>query len=266
MLPGMMRHVPVAVVTGGNRGLGREVCRQLADRGYRVVLTARDPALGRAAASELGVDFEPLDVTDPASVTRLAGVLKTAHPGGLDVVVANAGVAMKGFDEHVARVTVDTNYFGVVRVVDALLPLLRPGARLVLVSSGSGDRDLLSPPLKAAVSAPDLTRARLDALMQQFVADVAAGRHEDAGWPSSAYAVSKIGVTALAGVLAREFAHDARNLKINAVCPGWVRTDMGGPGAERDVPAGAGSIVWAATLGGDGPTGGFYRDGLPADW
>lgn len=261
-----MPHVPVAVVTGGNRGLGREVCRQLKERGYHVVLTARDPARGRAAAGELGLEYRPLDVTDDGSVTRLADALRAAHPGGLDVVVANAAVALNGFNEHVARTTIDTNYFGVLRVAEALLPQLRPGGRLVLVSSGSGDRALLAPPLRDIVSAPDLTRARLSTFMRKFVADVAAGRHQQAGWPSSAYAVSKIGVTALARVLAREFAHDPRNLKINAVCPGWVRTDMGGPAAERDVGEGAAGIVWAATLGPDGPSGGFFRDGAPATW
>lgn len=261
-----MTRKPLALVTGANRGLGREVCRQLAERGYRVVLTARDEASGRAAADALGAEFLPLDVADSSSATALATALRERHPDGLDALVCNAGIAMDGFDAHVARTTIDINFFGVLRTVDALLSQLRPRARLVLVSSGSGDRGKLSSTLRAAVSAPDLTRERLAALMNRFVADVQAGRHTAAGWPTSAYAVSKIGVTALTHVLARELAGDPRNLKINAVCPGWVRTDMGGPHADRDVEQGAAGIVWATTLPPEGPTGGFFRDAAPAEW
>jgi NAD(P)-dependent dehydrogenase (short-subunit alcohol dehydrogenase family) len=256
---------PLALVTGANRGLGREVCRQLRDRRYRVILTARDPARGREAAGELGVEFRRLDVSDPASVTRLAEDLRAAHPEGLDLVVANAGVALQGFDARVAAETIDTNYFGVRRVVEATLPLLRPGARLVLVSSGMGQRELLAPALRARLDLDRLTRDELSALMRQFVADVEAGRHTEAGWPSSAYSVSKIGVTALAHVLQRELAGDPRKLEVVAVCPGWVRTDMGGPKAERDLETGGASIVSAALDPLD-PAHRFYRDGAPASW
>ena len=263
--PGMP-HRPLALVTGANRGLGREVCRQLLARGYFVVLTARDEASGRAAAGALGAEFLPLDVADPDSVAALAAALRDRHPDGLDVLVCNAGVAMDGFDEHVARTTVDINFFGVARTVDALLPQLRDGGRVVFVSSGVGDRNRLSAALRAALDAPDLSRERLAGLMNQFVADVRAGRHTAAGWPTSAYAVSKIGATALTHVLARDLAGDPRQLRINAVCPGWARTDMGGPQAERSAETGAASIVWAATLPADGPTGGLFRDGEPAAW
>ena len=263
--PGMP-HRPLALVTGANRGLGREVCRQLLARGHFVVLTARDEASGRAAAGDLGAEFLPLDVADPDSVTALAAALRDRHPDGLDVLVCNAGVAMDGFDEHVARTTVDINFFGAARTVDALLPQLRDGGRVVFVSSGVGDRNRLSAALRAALDAPDLSRERLAGLMNQFVADVRAGRHTAAGWPTSAYAVSKIGATALAGVIARELAADPRRPLINAVCPGWVRTDMGGPHAERPVDQGAAGVVWAATLPANGPTGRFFRDGAPAEW
>lgn len=257
---------PLALVTGANRGLGREVCRQLRATGYRVVLTARDGASGRAAADGLGAEFISLDVADANSVADLAAALRERHPDGLDALVCNAGVAMDGFDAHVARTTIDINFFGVLRTALALLPQLRDGARVVLVSSGSGDRSRLAPALRAAVSAPDLTRERLAGLMHEFVADVQAGRHTAAGWPTSAYAVSKIGATALAHVLARDLAGDPRQLRINAVCPGWVRTDMGGPHADRGVEEGAAGIVWAATLPADGPTGGFFRDAALAAW
>jgi NAD(P)-dependent dehydrogenase (short-subunit alcohol dehydrogenase family) len=257
---------PLAVVTGANRGLGLEVCRQLAARGYRVVLTARDAARGRDAARAIGVDFLPLDVADMDSVRGFARGLRDGYPDGVAVLVANAGVAMNGFDAEVARVTLETNFTGVLLAFEAVLPQLVRGANVVFVSSGIGERGLLTAPLRAAVSADDLTRAELVRLMRRFVDDVREGRHSEAGWPSSAYGVSKIGVTALARVLARELAGDDRRIKVNAVCPGWVQTDMGGDDATRTVAEGAAGIVWAATLAADGPTGGFFRDGSPARW
>ncbi|WP_434417654.1 SDR family NAD(P)-dependent oxidoreductase [Nannocystis pusilla] len=256
---------PLALVTGANRGLGLEVCRQLRDRRYRVILTARQAEHGRAAAQELGVEFLPLDVRDPASVDRLVAELKRAHPEGLNVVIANAGVALNGFDGQVAETTIDTNYFGVLRVVEGVLPLLRPEAHLVLVSSGVGQRDLLSPELRARLDLDSLTRSELSALMRQFVTDVKDGRHREAGWPGTAYGTSKIGVTALAHLLARDLADDPRRLNTVAVCPGWVRTDMGGPNGERNVETGAGSILGGLDVPRDAPHR-FYRDGAPANW
>lgn len=261
-----MSDAPVAVVTGGNRGLGLEVGRQLVARGYRVVLTARDEARGQAAARGIGAEFLRLDVADAGSVAAFAGRLREACPGGVTALVANAAIAMQGFDAEVARATIATNFTGTLQVVEAVLPLLTRGAAVALVSSGVGDRGTLGPGLRAEVSADGLTRARLVDLMGRFVAAVREDRHTAEGWPSSAYGVSKIGVTATAHVLGRELAGDPRGIRVNAVCPGWVRTDMGGASAPRSVEQGAASLVWGATLGPDGPSGGFYRDDAPAAW
>ncbi|MCP4385182.1 MAG: SDR family oxidoreductase, partial [Hyphomicrobiales bacterium] len=112
---------------------------------------------------------------------------------------------------------------------------------------------------------PSLDRSRLNALLDEFVAAVADGSYEQAGWPGSAYKVSKAGLNALTRIYANDLSD--RHIRINAVCPGWVRTDMGGRSAPRHVSQGAASIVWAATLSGDnGPTGGFFRDGEPIAW
>jgi NAD(P)-dependent dehydrogenase (short-subunit alcohol dehydrogenase family) len=256
-----------ALVTGGNRGLGLETCRQLARRGLEVLLTSRDPAQGSAAAAQLAaeelvVEALPLDVADGASVTALAEELASARIA-IDVLVNNAGIAMRGFDAEVARRTLEVNFFGAARVTDALLPLVPDGGNVVMVSSGLGELDGYPPALRDAFLDRKLTRGALDDLMRSFVRDVEAGRHVQAGWPSSAYRVSKAGMNALVRILARELAD--RRIRVNAVCPGWVRTDLGGKGADRSVEVGAASIVWAATLE-QGPTGGFFRDGRAIAW
>ena len=135
---------------------------------------------------------------------------------------------------------------GPLRVTEALLPLMPAGGVVVMVSSGMGELAGLDAGLRARFTDPALTRDALVDLMDAFVADVAAGRHRERGWPSNAYRVSKIGLNALVRVWAPAFAE--RRIAINAVCPGGCAPDMGGRGASRSVDKGAASIVWAATL------------------
>ncbi|GIG71332.1 SDR family NAD(P)-dependent oxidoreductase [Phytomonospora endophytica] len=222
---------PVAVVTGANRGIGREVCRQLAAEGYEVVLTARDGAKAEKAAAELGVRGFPLDVTgDPAP---LAAYLDRAY-GRLDVLVNNAAVLYDTWqraitaDLDVVREAAETNLYGPWRLTQALLPLLRRSAhpRVVNVSSESGS-----------------------------LASMGGG--------TPAYAVTKAGLNALTRMLAAELRGEG--VLVNAVCPGWVATDMGGAGG-RPVAEGGASVLWAVRLPDDGPTGGFFRDGRPVPW
>ena len=223
-----------ALVTGANRGLGKETARQLEQRGFRVIKTSRqDPA-------------HALDVTSDESVRALAEKLKHEKIA-LDVLVNNAGVAMKGFDANVVDKTLATNFFGPLRVTDALAPLVRDGGNVVNVSSGMGELSIFSSPELRAFFAKVDDRDELIAKMRSFIDD-------QRGWPQSAYSVSKAGLNALTRILARELPR----LHVNAVCPGWVKTDMGGAHAERDVETGAKSIVWAASTN---ETGGFFRDG-----
>lgn len=239
-----------ALVTGASRGLGKETSTQLEERGYRVIPTSRSGEW-------------KLDVTNDASVRAMADRLRREGIS-LDVLVDNAGISMKGFDEKVARGTLDTNFFGALRVTDALLPLMHDGGNVVMVSSGMGEIDVIpSRALRAKLMDPKLSRDALVALMNAFVTEVAHGTHEKHGWPSSAYSVSKVGLNALVRVLARDLA--PRHIRVNAVCPGWVKTDMGGPHAERDVSEGAASIVEMAAPE-KGPTGGFFRDGAAIPW
>ena len=259
---------PLALVTGANRGLGREVCRQLAAAGWRVRLCARDTAQAEAAAAELGsagggVRAERLDVADPASVEALAGRIR-AEGSILRALVNNAGISLRGFDGEVVRRTLAVNYHGAVRVTDALLPLLSPAGSIVMVSSGMGELSVLGAGLRRRFDSAQLTRAELEALLEQFAAAAEQGGVEREGWPRSAYSVSKAALNALTRILARELG--PAGPRVNAVCPGWVRTDMGGRSASRGVQAGAKGIVWAAMLGPDGPTGGFFRDGKPIGW
>ena len=234
----------VAVVTGANRGIGFETCRQLAKHGMRVVLTARDEQKGRAAAErlrkeELDVDFAPLDVTDDAGVRELARHIKKTY-GRVDVLVNNAGVMIDGMagDENAGtgvmqakvetlRRTMEVNVYGALRVTQALLPLMpRDHARIVNVSSGMGQ-----------------------------LSDM------NGGWPG--YRISKTALNALTRILADELKDTG--IRVNSICPGWVKTDMGGPDAPRTTQQGADTIVWLATDR-DVPTGGFFRDRKPIPW
>ncbi|MHB8730628.1 MAG: SDR family oxidoreductase [bacterium] len=228
----------VALVTGANRGLGLEVCRQLGGRGYVVILAARDEQKGRAAAEPLrraGIDVhvERLDVMDDRSVREAAAAVERTA-GGLDVLVNNAGILYDTWqhtvsaDLNVVREAFETNTLGPWRVTQAFLPLLRKSkhGRIVNVSSGAGQLGSL-----------------------------------DGDTP--AYALSKTALNALTLMLAAELIPSG--ILVNAVCPGWVATDMGGTGG-RPVADGAAGIVWAATLPDDGPTGGSFRDGKPIPW
>jgi NAD(P)-dependent dehydrogenase (short-subunit alcohol dehydrogenase family) len=258
----------LAVVTGANRGLGFEVCRQLAERGLRVILAGRKADQAAAAADKLAarglpVEGRALDVTSAEQVHAFAARL-AADGTPVHALVNNAGVSLDGFDAGVAARTLAVNYFGAAAVTDALLPLVPRGGRVVMVSSGMGELSVVGSELRARFGAEDLDRAALDALMRSFVDDVASGAYRGRGWPSNAYSVSKVGLNALTRVLAR--APEARGRLVNAVCPGWVRTDMGGASAPRSIEQGAAGIVWAATLSPDGPTGGFFRDGRAIAW
>jgi NAD(P)-dependent dehydrogenase (short-subunit alcohol dehydrogenase family) len=227
-----------ALVTGANRGIGREVARQLAERGYDVLLTARDGEQATAAAEQIADETQAnvramaLDVSDPHGIEAVAASV-SADPGKLDVLVNNAGVGLDfgvsgtAPDFDAIEQTLQTNFYGAYRLTIALLDLLRKSAhpRIVNVSSGMG------------------------------------GVAEMGGW-SPGYRVSKAALNAVTRILSTELKGDG--FLVNSACPGFVNTDMGGPmGASKSVEDGASGIVWLATLPDDGPTGGFFRDGRP---
>jgi len=203
--------------------------------------------------------FVALDVAAPDAPARAAASLTTP----LDALVNNAGTSFDGFDADVARRTLETNYRGAVRTTDAFRAHLTEASNLVMVSSGMGELSRFSPELRRRFLDPALSRAGLDALVAEFVERVASGAHDLGGFPRNAYGVSKAALNAFTRILARELPAGQR---VNAVCPGWVRTRMGGSGAPRTLEQGVRGIVWAATLGADGPNGGFFRDGREIEW
>jgi len=258
----------VAVVTGANRGLGLKTADLLARRGYRVWLTARDAQAAAEAASELraqdlDVHAAALDVTDAGTVSAFAQRMASEPP--ILALVNNAGTTFRGFDAEVAARTLDCNYRGAVRVTDALWPYLAPTAKIVMVSSGMGELAHFSAALQKRLLLPELSRAGVEELATEFVGAVARGTHSAAGFPSNAYGVSKALLNAFTRVLARELAGSAR--RVNAVCPGWVKTRMGGSSAPRSLEQGASGIVWAASLADEAaPNGGFFRDAKAIAW
>jgi NAD(P)-dependent dehydrogenase (short-subunit alcohol dehydrogenase family) len=232
-------HSPLALVTGANRGVGFEVCRLLATRGFVVLLTARDAARAKAAAAKLRaagkVEALALDVADAGSIESAASHVGS-HYGYLDVLINNAGINYDTWEtaenadiDGTVIETIATNLLGPWRVCQSFLPLLRKSraARIVNVSSESGS-----------------------------LASMAAG--------PPAYQVTKAALNAFTRTLAAELS--SAGILVNAVCPGWVATDMGGAGAPRSAGEGAAGILWAATLPDNGPTGGFFRDGKPLPW
>jgi NAD(P)-dependent dehydrogenase (short-subunit alcohol dehydrogenase family) len=255
---------PLALVTGANRGLGRAVAEALARGGHRVLLSGRKVDALAAEAARLaaaGLDAAPLalDLADPASIDAAAAALGEGPP--LDLLVSNAGVYGDAGGGQAARATLATNLVGPVRLAAALSPRLATGARVVLVSSGMGELGSLPASWRREVEAATSDQ-QLNEVAARFVAAVEDGRED--GAPPLPYRLSK----ALLNRLARRLAADLapRAILVNAVCPGWVRTEMGGAGAPRCVEVGARSILWATALHPGGPSGGFYRDGVAIPW
>ncbi len=229
----------VAIVTGANRGLGLGVSEDLAKKGHTVIMAGRklSELLKHQAEfkqKDLKVHVLELDVSSPASIE--AGVKKViADFKSIDILVNNAGVFKDGLKEDVAQLsetmtdTLRTNTIGPALMIQAALPHMKVQnrGRIVNVSSGMGGLNEM-----------------------------------DGGY--FAYRVSKAALNAITKVFAAEIR--GQNILINSVCPGWVKTDMGGAGADREVAEGVASIVWAALLPDGGPSGGFYRDGKALQW
>ena len=226
----------VALVTGSSRGIGHEVARQLAARGYRVIVTSRSAEAAVKAAAKVGerAVAHALDTSDPKSIDAI-GRFVEKEIGSLDVLVNNAAVLLdegKNIVDVEAREFEDTwraNTFGPFLMTRRFAPLLRKSGhgRVVNVSSGAGQLSSMSS------YAPS-------------------------------YSTSKAALNAITILFANGLRRD--HVLVNCADPGWVRTDMGGRGAPRSVEQGADTIVWLATLPNDGPTGGFFHDRKSIAW
>ena len=229
-----------ALVTGANRGLGFEICRQLGERGYTIFLGARDFARGTAAARQLaesGIDARAvqLDVSDSVSIAGAVGAVG-AQIAALDVLVNNAGAFIEAWGTMPSAVTLaemrqtfDTNFFGTFEMIRAFLPLIQGSRapRIVNIATDMGSLGNINNPQSPvyAVMGP-------------------------------AYQASKVALNALTALFAKEFKDT--NMKVNSASPGWCRTDMGTQDAPLSVAEGADTPVWLATLPDDGPSGGFF--------
>jgi NAD(P)-dependent dehydrogenase (short-subunit alcohol dehydrogenase family) len=219
----------VSLVSGASRGIGAEIARELAaDHGFLVFAGARNTAdVDRID----GIEPVELDVTDQESIDATRDRVE-AEAGRLDALVNNAGVygdpiGAADYDIDRAHDVLEVNTFGPWRLIEAFLPLMRDSSQPRIVNVSSG-----------------------------------AGQLSDMDGGRAAYRLSKAALNALT----RTLASDERWLKVNTMCPGWVRTDMGGSGAPRSVEEGADTAVWLATLSDDGPTGGFFRNRKPIPW
>ncbi|KAM3936419.1 carbonyl reductase [NADPH] 1-like [Leptodactylus fuscus] len=276
-----MAGVRVAVVTGGNKGVGLAVVRALCKQFQgNVYLTARNPKLGEDAVKSLNKEglsplFHQLDVTDLTSIQTLRNFLKEEY-GGLDVFVNNAGVCFKAADTTPfgtqAEITLKTNFFAARDVCNGLLPLIKPNGRVVNMSSIFSHTTLpkCSPELQERFRSDTITEDELVKLMKTFVQDAKKGVHQENGWPNFAYGVSKIGLTVLSRIQARQLKETRKGegIILNACCPGWVRTDMGGPNATKTPDEGAVTPVYLALLppGVDSPYGELVSDKEVLTW
>jgi NAD(P)-dependent dehydrogenase (short-subunit alcohol dehydrogenase family) len=231
----------VALVTGGNRGIGLAIAEQLARRGVRVLIGARQPGAGTAAVAQLAAqgltaEWLALDVADETSRVQAIDTVRQ-RAGRLDILVNNAGVALdkwlptEALPLPLLRETLETNLYAPLRLCQLALPLMRAQryGRIVNLSSELGS----------------LSQIQMGC--------------------SAAYRMSKTALNMLTRLLAREL-QDQPGILVNAAAPGWVRTELGGDDAPRSPAEGARTAVWLATLGDDGPSGGLFRDEAPYPW
>jgi NAD(P)-dependent dehydrogenase (short-subunit alcohol dehydrogenase family) len=226
------------LITGANRGIGFEIARQLGKKGLHVYLTARNQKAGEDAAAKLqqeniNVDFVQLDIADLRSVENAAMYVRS-QTESLGILINNAAM-LSSHDKDLLTVhpavineTIHTNVFGALQVVQHFAPMLQQGSRIINVSSGGGS---MTDPV--------------------------------GGW-APVYCISKAALNALTRHLAY-YLHE-KNISVNAMCPGWVRTDMGGSGATRSVEKGAETAVWLATEAPASYTGKFFRDKKEIPW
>ncbi|CAG8585840.1 11158_t:CDS:2, partial [Paraglomus occultum] len=262
----------VALVTGANKGIGYAIVKNLALKyaesqrtpSLTIYLSARNQSLGETSLSKLqnelkiqkilsgdggNVDlkFMRIDLTDEQTMVNAKEYLLQNH-GGLDILINNAAMAFKGsaFDINVVRTTLGTNFYGTLKLSEYLLPIIKPQGRLINIASSAGRLGILSNELAQEFTRDDLDIDGLVALMKKFEDAVEKGTWKEEGWPTQAYGVSKVGVTALTRILARRVSSEGKDILVSCCCPGWVKTDMAGPAAPLTPDQGAETPVFLA--------------------
>jgi len=276
----MASTVRVALVSGANKGIGKEIARKLANAGVAVVVGSQNIELGNIAVQELQaqggtVSCVQLELCDPASIAAAAEHISRTY-GRLDILVNNAAVCFNdptlyGAVEHTpfekqAGITINTNFFGTWNLTRTLLPLLRasPSPRIVTIASHAGRLAILRSQEKLdSFTSQDLTVQQLETLMEQFIADVEAGVHSSNGWPNTCYGMSKLGLIALNNIIAR----DEPQMKVNCVDPGYCCTDQNANQGPRPAEEGARTAAALALLSDEAAiTGKYWMDEVEKNW
>jgi len=275
-----MANSKVAIVTGGNKGIGLAIVRALCKQfDGDVFLTARNDERGKEAvklieSEGLKVKYHQLDIDDKKSIQQIQTFMTETY-NGIDVLVNNAGIAFKMKDTtpfgEQAKVTLATNFFGTLDVLRMLLPTIKPNGRVVNVSSMASASALgkCSAELQQVFRSDSITEKQLCEQMEEFIKYSQQGTHAEHGYPNTAYGVSKIGVTVLTMIQARQLQKQEENtILVNCCCPGWVRTDMAGPKAPKTPDQGAETPVYLAMLppGTTEPNGKFLSDKTVRPW
>ncbi|GJQ79311.1 hypothetical protein Trydic_g16178 [Trypoxylus dichotomus] len=268
----------VAIVTGSNKGIGYAIVKGLCEKySGKVYLTSRDEDRGHAAVASLQTlglnpSYFQLDINDISSINRLREYIQNRY-GTIDILINNAAIAFKMNDTNPfsvqAKVTVDTNYFGTLKVSETLIPLLGHGARLINVSSSAGHLSRIpSEELRRKFSDPCLTIPELNKLMDEFITAANQDSYTPTIWGNSAYVVSKVGVSALTRIQQKMLDDErpSRNIYVNSVHPGYVDTDMTGHKGTLTIEEGAAAPLYLA-LEPHGLKGQYvWRDGSVVDW
>lgn len=209
-----------------------------------------------------------MDISKHSSITDFSNFIKSEHPDGIDVLINNAGIALEGFDKNVVKDTLATNYYGTVEMMQAMVPHVKAGGRIVNVASMAGHLTSKYSPeiIQSFLSASEESIPACDAVVEQFQSAANENQVEERGWPKQAYSVSKAGLIAATKVVAKEQKQKGSDVLINACCPGWVQTDMTKRKGHKTEDQGALTPVMLGIGDIQQKTGTFWQNEKEIEW